>query len=114
MQDYQQKYYSALEQSGELGESTHFIEFMLGVILKTIKKQQNVFVNVPTNVPLKRVQKLLVLLENNSQVTIAQQAKILKVTDKTIKRDLAKLKSNKQIVRVGSSKTGHWKILENN
>ena len=112
VRDNQQKYYAALEQSGGLGESTPFIEFMLNVILKSIRKQQNAPVNVTTNVPLKRLQKILNLLENNKQITITRLAQILKVNEKTIKRDIAKLKNNKQIVRVGSSKTGHWKILE--
>ena len=112
IRDNQQKYYAALEQSGELGESTPFIEFMLDVILKSIRKQQNVPANVTTNVPLKRLQKILSLLKNNKQITITRLAQILKVNEKTIKRDIAKLKNNKQIVRVGSSKTGHWKIQE--
>lgn len=37
VRDYQQGYYAALEQSGQEGDSTLFIEFMLAVILKSLQ-----------------------------------------------------------------------------
>jgi len=107
----------ALEKSVALGQSTPFIEFMLGIILKTIRQQKsnikNVPLNVPNNVPLKRLNKILQLMENNKHITIMQLATILQVTDKTIKRDIAKLKSWHKIIRLGSLKTGHWKLVDN-
>lgn len=38
IRDYQQDYYHALQQSGNDGESTIFIEFMLQVILESIQQ----------------------------------------------------------------------------
>ncbi|MCF6299858.1 MAG: Fic family protein [Proteobacteria bacterium] len=120
IRDHQQKYYDALEKSGALGESTPFIEFMLDIILKTIKQQKpsknnvllNVPNNVPNNVPLKRLNKILQLMAKNKQITIVQLAAILQVTDKTINRDIAKLKSSHKIIRLGSLKTGHWELVD--
>jgi len=37
IRDFQDNYYKAIEKSTSIGESTIFIEFMLEVILKTIK-----------------------------------------------------------------------------
>jgi len=87
---------------------------MLGVILKAIEsaKKSNVPRNVPKNVPLKRVAKILSLLGENKNLTIIELANILKVTDKTIKRDIAKLKKENKLIRVGSLKSGHWEVKE--
>ncbi|UCN00508.1 Fic family protein [Sulfurimonas sp. SWIR-19] len=114
IRDNQERYYEVLEESGNLGESTPFVEFMLEVILKAIgnAKKSNVPKNVPKNVPLKRVAKIVSLINKNKNITIIELANILKVTDKTIKRDIAKLKKENKLVRVGSLKTGHWEIKE--
>ena len=114
VRDNQERYYEVLEESGSLGESTPFIEFMLGVILKAIESanKNNVPRNVPKNVPLKRVVKIVSLIGKNKNITIIELANILEVTDKTIKRDIAKLKKENKLIRIGSLKSGHWEIKE--
>lgn len=112
----QQDYYDALENSGNLGESTPFIEFMLEAILKAceneISNQNNVPLNVPLNVPIKRLEQILILIKEDNNITIDQLAAICKVSDKTIKRDITKLKEQGLLAREGSLKSGTWKILE--
>jgi len=114
VRDNQEKYYKALEDSGSAGESTPFIEFMLEVIfnaLKTaIKENKNVPLNVPKNVPLNRLDEIIKLIEKNRDITSAQIAEMLKVSDKTIKRDIAKLKELGRLKRVGSLKSGYWEV----
>ena len=114
IRDNQERYYEVLEESGTLGESTPFIEFMLSVILKAIEsaKKSNVPKNVPKNVPLKRATKILSLVNKNKNITIIELSDILKVTDKTIKRDIAKLKKENRLIRVGSLKSGYWEVKE--
>jgi len=51
--------------------------------------------NVPKNIPKKRVRKIIALIQNNNKITIPNLAKKLKVTEKTIKRDIKKLKEKK-------------------
>ncbi len=113
VKDNQEDYYKALEESGSLGESTTFIEFMLEIILKTLKniKKENVPKNVPKNVPLKRLGEILKLIKKDKKITLLELADKLEVSDKTIKRDIAKLKSDNKIVRVGSLKSGYWEII---
>ena len=107
----QQKYYNALELSGTNGECTVFIEFMLGVILKTVKNQvSNVPLNDPIYDPLKRLDEIVKLIKKDKGLTITNIAQKLKVSDKTIKRDIKKLKDEKRIKRVGSLKGGHWEV----
>ncbi len=109
----QENYYKALEEAGSIGESTPFIEYMLEIILKTLKnvKKDNVPKNVPKNVPLKRLDKIVNIIKKDNNITLLELANKLGVTDKTIKRDISKLKKANKIVRVGSLKSGHWKIL---
>ena len=110
----QEDYYKSLEEAGSLGESTPFIEFMLDVILKTLKKakKENVPLNVPNNVPLKRLENILKLIKKDKNITVIKLAEKLGVTDKTIKRDIAKLKDDNKIVRIGSLKSGYWEIID--
>jgi Fic family protein len=114
VRDNQEAYYQALEDSGALGESTPFIEFILDVIFKTLKKvkKEDVPKNVPKNVPIKRLDKVVTLMKKTKTITIMEIANILGVTDKTIKRDIVKLKKENYIQRVGSLKSGHWEVKE--
>ncbi|MCH9739986.1 MAG: Fic family protein [Epsilonproteobacteria bacterium] len=117
VRDNQEKYYQALEDAGSSGESTPFIEFMLEVIAKSLQdyikeSKKSVPKNVPKNVPLKRLGKIVELIKKDKDLTVVQIANILKVTDKTIQRDIAKLKEQNQIKRVGSLKAGHWEIID--
>ena len=111
----QQNYYKALEDSGSIGESTPFVEFMLDIINKSLKdyikeSKNNVPLKVPKNVTLKRLDEILKLVKKDKDITILQIANILGVTDKTIKRDISKLKNDNKIIRVGSFKSGYWEI----
>ena len=71
--------------------------------------------NVPLNVPLNERQKKIIQLlvsENStiSEITLEELANKLEVSLKTVKRDMEDLRINNLIERVGSRKTGYWKI----
>ncbi|MDD2356400.1 MAG: Fic family protein [Thiovulaceae bacterium] len=110
----QEAYYKALEDAGTAGEGTPFIEFMLEIILKTIKgvSKENVPLNVPKNAPLNRLDDILDLIQKNRDITSLQMAEILKISDKTVKRDISKLKEQNRLKRVGSLKSGHWEVVK--
>ncbi len=111
----QQGYYDALEAAGSMGESTPFVEFMLDAILRSceaeLKSGENVPINVPKNVPIKRLDRILSLMAENSSITIDQLSQVCEVSDKTIKRDIAKLKEDGRVERQGSLKSGYWEII---
>jgi len=117
VRDAQENYYKALEDSGCAGESTPFIEFMLEAIVKTcrdiLSDKQNVPINVPKNVPLRRAEQILDEIGKDKEITIDQLAGLCGVSSKTIKRDIAKLKDEHKLERLGSLKSGHWNILSN-
>lgn len=66
--------------------------------------------NVPKNVPIKRLDKIIEIISENNDITIVELANKLDVADKTIKRDISKLKEQNRLIRVGSLKSGHWEI----
>ena len=68
--------------------------------------------NIPKDAPLKRLQYILRTIKENVKVTSLEIAKHLKVSDKKIKRDLAKLKAECKIERMGGLKLGFWKVNE--
>ena len=93
---------------------TPFIEFMLEAILitckKVLEKTQNVPIIVPKNVPLKRLDQIIGFMKENRDVTIEQLAQLCDVSSKTVKRDIAKLKDEGRVERVGSLKSGYWEV----
>ena len=109
IRDYQEEYYQAIEASTKQGESTPFIEFMLEVILKTI---QNVPKDVPDNVPKDRVEFILENMRKTPSITLKALASIANVSEKTIKRDIEKLKQEGKVTRIGSARDGLWEVKE--
>jgi len=67
--------------------------------------------NVPLNVPLNNRQKDIL---KNNKITQLELANNYNVNEKTIKRDLQYLQEKNIIKRIGSKKTGYWKIINKN
>ena len=106
IRDNQERYYRALEEAGSLGESTPFIEFMLEVILETI--QSSVKSSVKSSVNTE--DKILNYLEQNPKITIRELAELLGLTTRAIEKQIANLKKENKINRVGSARKGHWEM----
>jgi Fic family protein len=126
----QARYYKALQDSHVDGvDCRPFIDFMLEAIENSLYKyvdiasttrvedgdEPDVPINVPINVPdvTKKTlpEKVFILVRANPDVTIDKLARILGVTDRTIKRALKTLQDAGSIRRAGSRKTGHWEVV---
>jgi len=68
----------------------------------------NVSVNVSANVSVK--ENILNIIGQIPTITVKELAKILSVTERTIYRNLDYLKSANKVERIGSDKTGYWKL----
>lgn len=104
----QQEYYKALEQSGQEGESTFFVEFMLETILMAcldIEKSSQ-------KSSQKSNQKILELIATNPKITITGLMQELNLSESGIKKIIAKLKIENKLKRTGSLKGGEWKVIE--
>jgi Fic family protein len=110
----QQKYYDAIAKSSAAGECSAFIVFMLQNLLDSLKKFKDAPIdNGPEAVggaKLTARQQKIVDMVKNDDVTIANIAKKLKVSERTIEREMAKLQEMLVIFREGSDKTGRWLV----
>ena len=106
----QQKYYDALEEAGTVGESTPFIEFMLGSILQSLKQFLKQNAKSDQKSSLKSDQKILVLIKKDSKVTIREISDSTGLSESGVKKIIKKLKDEGTLIRVGALKGGHWEI----
>jgi predicted HTH transcriptional regulator len=104
IRDNQERYYEVLEEAGSLGESTPFIEFMLEVILESIESSVKSSVNTED--------KILDYLIQNPKTTIKELAKLLNLTTRAIEKQIANLKNENRLIRVGSARKGYWKVAD--
>jgi DeoR/GlpR family transcriptional regulator of sugar metabolism len=81
---------------------------MLEVILKTL---ENVPKDVPYNVPKERVELILENMRKNPSITLKDLATLVMVSEKTIKRDIEKMKQDEKVKHIGSARKGSWKVL---
>jgi len=67
--------------------------------------------DVPDDVPDKRIEFVFELIKKNNQVFLKDLAITLKVSTRTIRRDIEKLKNMNRLKRIGSEKSGYWIII---
>jgi len=113
IKQHQSDYYQALGSADSAADSTVFIEFMLKAILQTL---ENAPVNAPQNAPvniegLKTPDAIILLVQANPSVTRKQMAEEIGKDIRTIGRAIKKLQDEGKLQRVGSDKSGHWKLI---
>lgn len=122
----QNEYYAAINASNTAGESTIFVEFMLGMICKMLREiaddqgaHKDVGINVGGNVgisvginvkELSAEEKILTLLKDNPKMTAKQLAATLDLSVRQIERTIAALKTAGKLERIGANKNGIWKV----
>ena len=116
----QQAYYDAITASSKAGQSGPFIDFMLDEIYKTLKSHQGdplpdkvadkVADKVTRKVTGKSAQKVLMLLYENGHLTRDELSKRTGLSLGGIKKIINSLRENGYIERIGSNKTGYWKV----
>ncbi|MGB4415648.1 MAG: ATP-binding protein [Paludibacter sp.] len=68
--------------------------------------------NVPENVPENRLNSIIELIKKNTDISMLELSNHFEVNHKTIKRDIAKLKSRGILERIGPDKGGYWKVID--
>jgi len=51
-------------------------------------------------------------MKKNNKIIIPEIARELNVTEKTIKRDIEKIRKLGKVKRIGPDKGGYWKVLK--
>ena len=108
----QAKYYDALEESGSVGESTPFIEFMLEIIIKSLKDyiKESTKSNQESN--QKSDQKIVAFIKKNKQITIRELCEKTQLSESGVKKVIKKLKDEGILERIGSLKAGYWELID--
>ena len=111
----QDEYYKMLQQADKVGDSTKFVEFMLGMIRNALKEiiETNSGTNVATNVVVNVVtneEKIIELLRQNGNMSANMLSVSVGITQRQAQRILAKLKDEGRIIRHGANKNGYWEV----
>ncbi len=113
--EHQSEYYMAIQDSTENNDSGIFIEFMLSVILESLKKHiknDNANDSANNNVKLtKNQRKIIEAIRQNPFVTQEELSRIVGITIANINLNMKKLQQNKIIKRTGADKNGKWEIV---
>ena len=113
----QEEYYKVLQKADNTGNSTEFVEFMLGMIRDALKEiaatqgEKNVVANVAVNV-VTNEDKILTLLRQDGRMSASTLAASVGITQRQSQRILAKLKNEGRLLRHGATKNGYWEVVE--
>ena len=68
--------------------------------------------NGPDNIPEVRMQLILELVKRNNKILLLELSEKLRVSKRTKRRDIEKLKFKNKLKRIGGEKGGYWEIIE--
>ena len=112
----QEEYYKILRLADKVGDSTDFVEFMLGMIRNALKEISethsgtSVVINVGINV-VTNEEKIIALLKQDGNMSANMLSVSVGVTERQAQRILAKLKTEGKIIRHGANKNGYWEVI---
>ena len=105
----QEEYYKVLQSADNKGDSTEFVEFMLGMIrdaLSEISTTQN------ENDVVTNEDKVLSILKQDGKMSATMLANSIGITQRQAQRILSKLKDEGKILRHGANKNGYWEVID--
>ena len=119
-----EEYVKSLSQSQETGDSRFFKDFMHASLCRNLQKEIDEFLRSTEmggeNLEMggenaKRGEKtrdvILRIIRENPQITMAALAEKAGISAKAIEKQIARLKKDSLLVRVGPDKGGHWEVL---
>ena len=121
---HQNEYYQAIRTSTVKTDCAPFIEFMLGIIAKTLLETQSITetdlsteqkkTRVQTRVEMKvqTPEQILNLLSRQPTLTLTEVAAQLGKSRSTIERAVAKLKQQNRLAFHGPKKAGYWQVSD--
>ena len=113
----QEEYYKVLQSADNKGDSTEFVEFMLGMIrdalseISTTQNENDVVTNVVINVATNE-DKVLSMLKQDGKMSATMLANSIGITQRQAQRILSKLKDEGKILRHGANKNGYWEVID--
>jgi len=111
---HQRQYYQALRAAQRTGDAGVFVDFMLGVILRTIKARGELKggkEKVVRKGGKKTAERILDLARANAKITFAEMVAALGISRSAIQKHIAHLKDEQRLRRIGPDKGGRWEVI---
>jgi len=109
----------ALELSDSKGDSTPFIEFMLGIIVKAVQKlakeskEVGIKVGEKVGIDLTENQKEIIShIIENPKISAKKLSELVGISSRKVEENIKKLKDKQIIERVGANRGGYWRIMD--
>ena len=113
----QKSYYKILGISDKNSDSTAFIEFMLSIILKTIKdiiaNELKITRKITRKITVNQ-KKIIEAIKNNPYSTQEELSEVVGIARLNIIKNMKKLQEQNLIKRIGADKNGYWQVEEEN
>ncbi len=112
VRDRQQEYYDALGQADNEAQATPFVAFMLAALEQALQQaiESNDGASDGVNIKLDAIdEQILTFIRQQPHITHDQLVELTSKSLSTIQRRIRKLRKH-HIERVGSDKTGYWRI----
>lgn len=106
----QQQYYTALQQADKSAEATPFIGFMLDALFTAMVEVVENDKESSDKSSDKSSEKILQLLAKNPVLSAKQLAQQLGLSSRAIEKNIAQLKADGRLKRIGAAKGGYWQV----
>lgn len=106
----QQLYYTALQQADKSAEATPFIGFMLDALFTAMVEVAESDTASSEKNSDKSSEKILQLLAKTSTLSAKQLAQQLGLSSRAIEKNIAQLKADGRLKRIGAAKGGYWQV----
>ena len=112
---HQRRYYRTLHAAQQAGDARLFVDFMLDMILRTLKARGEAKggkKKVVRKGGKKTADRLLEMIRANPKVTFADMVTELGISRSAIQKQILRLKDAQLLRRVGPDKGGHWEVVK--
>ena len=106
----QQLYYTALQQADKSAEATPFIGFMLDALFTAMVEVAESDTASSEKISDKSSEKILQLLAKTPTLSAKQLAQQLGLSSRAIEKNIAQLKADGRLKRIGAAKGGYWQV----
>ena len=106
----QQLYYTALQQADKSAEATPFIGFMLDALFTAMVEVAESDAASSEKNSDKSSEKILQLLAKTPTLSAKQLAQQLGLSSRAIEKNIAQLKADGRLKRIGAAKGGYWQV----
>ncbi len=111
---HQRRHYQTLHSAQTTGDARVFVDFMLDMILRTLKargESQGGKKKVVRKDGKKTADRLLELIRDNPKITFAETVSATGISRSAIQKHIERLKDAQRLRRIGPDKGGHWEVI---